>query len=61
MNLPLPRVCFDVRHTRRLEKLPPLKIIKRFCSKCKAEVQTLYDESYAPILYCEQCYQAEVA
>ena len=29
MDLPLPRVCFDVRHMRRLMKRPPMKIIKR--------------------------------
>lgn len=61
MDLPLPRVCFDVRHTKRLQKRPPSDIIKRMCSKCSREVETVYSESYAPILYCEQCYQQEVA
>jgi len=60
MDLPLPRVCFDVRHVNRLQKRPPSKIINRTCSKCSKEVETVYDKSYAPILYCEQCYQAEV-
>ncbi len=60
MDLPIPRVCFDVRHTRRLQKRPPLKIIKRNCTKCEIEVETVYDENYAPILYCEKCYQQEV-
>ncbi len=60
MDLPLPRACFDVRHTRRLQKRPALKIIKRNCSKCETEVETVYTEEYAPILYCEKCYQQEV-
>ncbi len=60
MDLPLPRVCFDVRHTRRLGKRPPMRTIKRFCSKCNIEVETAYDENYAPIIYCEKCYQQEV-
>jgi hypothetical protein len=60
MDLPIPRVCFDVRHTRRLRKRAPLRILKRFCSKCKTEVETVYDENYAPIIYCEKCYQQEV-
>ncbi|OGI60702.1 hypothetical protein A2641_02260 [Candidatus Nomurabacteria bacterium RIFCSPHIGHO2_01_FULL_37_25] len=60
MDLPLPRVCFNIRHKRRLEKRPPLRAIKRFCSKCKTEVETVYDENYAPIIYCERCYQQEV-
>ncbi|OGI96029.1 hypothetical protein A3I25_02250 [Candidatus Nomurabacteria bacterium RIFCSPLOWO2_02_FULL_42_17] len=60
MDLPLPRVCFDVRHKRRLDKRPLLKIIKRNCSQCNIEVETIYTESYAPIIYCEKCYQQEV-
>ena len=60
MNLPLPRVCFDIRHIRRMDKRPPLKIIKRSCSECSVEVETVYTEEYAPIIYCEKCYQQEV-
>jgi hypothetical protein len=60
MNLPLPRVCFDVRHMRRLAKRPPLHLITRTCSKCNTEVETVYTEKYAPIIYCEKCYQQEV-
>ncbi len=60
MDLPLPRACFDVRHTDRLDKRRFLQIIKRNCSNCSKEVETVYKEDYAPILYCEQCYQQEV-
>jgi len=60
MDLPIPKVCFDVRHTSRLQKRPPFRTIKRLCSKCKTEVETVYDENYAPIIYCEKCYQQEV-
>ena len=60
MNLPLPKYCFDVRHTRRLAKRPPQVVIKRNCTKCNTEVETVYDETRAPILYCEKCYQQEV-
>ena len=60
MDLPLPRVCFDVRHMRRLAKRPLPKLQKRNCSKCGLEVNTIYGESYAPIIYCEECYKQEV-
>ena len=60
MDLPIPRVCFDVRHTRRLQKRPPLRTLKRNCSKCETKVETVYDENFSPILYCEKCYQQEV-
>jgi hypothetical protein len=60
MDLPLPRVCFDVRHMRRLSKRPMLRLQKRVCSKCNVEVETVYTEDFAPIIYCEKCYQQEV-
>ncbi len=60
MDLPLPHVCFDVRHTRRLSKRPQIQIQKRNCSNCNKVVETLYTETFAPILYCEECYQQEV-
>jgi hypothetical protein len=60
MDLPLPKVCFDVRHKRRLERRPPPVLYNRSCSKCNTEVETVYDESRAPIVYCEKCYQQEV-
>lgn len=60
MDLPLPRVCFDVRHIRRLLKRRFSKIINRKCSKCGLNVNTVYPESFAPIIYCESCYQSEL-
>lgn len=60
MDLPLPHCCFDARHTRRLHKRPSPHIIKRTCTKCEVEVETVYTQSFAPILYCESCYQKEV-
>jgi len=60
MDLPLPRACFNIRYWRRMNKRPRLKLIKRNCSKCSVEVDTVYSEEYAPILCCEKCYQQEV-
>lgn len=60
MNLPLPRVCFNIRYWRRMNKRPKLKLQKRNCTKCNLEIETVYTESYAPIIYCEKCYQQEV-
>jgi hypothetical protein len=60
MNLPLPRACFTIRHFRRMDKRPKLKLHERKCSKCDTKVSTLYTEDYAPILYCEDCYKQEV-
>ena len=60
MDLPLPRVCFNIRHIRRMDKRPSMDLILRNCTKCSAEVETVYTPKYAPTLYCEQCYQQEV-
>ncbi|MBP9715229.1 MAG: hypothetical protein KBD52_01945 [Candidatus Pacebacteria bacterium] len=60
MDLPLPRVCFDVRHTRRFKKRPKPVLYSRSCNKCSIKVETVYEESHAPIIYCEKCYQQEV-
>ncbi len=60
MDLPLPRACFNIRHMRRMKKRPILKLIKRQCRKCNIDVDTVYTEDYAPIIYCEKCYQQEV-
>ena len=60
MDLPLPRACFNIRHLRRIKKRPMLKLIKRQCEKCGIDVETVYDEDYAPRLYCKKCYQQEV-
>ncbi len=60
IDSPLPRACFDIRHLRRMNKRPKLKFLRRNCSKCSSEVETIYDKDYAPIIYCEKCYQQEV-
>ncbi len=60
MNLPLPRASFSVRHMRRFKQRPPLKLINRQCLRCGIDVETIYTEEFAPILYCESCYQQEV-
>ncbi len=60
MNLPIPRVSFPVRHMNRLKQRPALNIIDRTCSKCGIEVRTVYTQDFAPIIYCESCYQQEV-
>jgi hypothetical protein len=60
MDLPLPRVCFDIRHLRRFAKRPGYTVQKRNCGKCDIEVETVYSPDFAPIIYCETCYKQEV-
>lgn len=71
MNLPLPRLCPNCRHYQRLKQRNPLKLWHRACmcdkahphhtGKCPNEFETSYAPDRSEIVYCEQCYQAEVA
>ncbi len=62
MNIPLPRICPNCRHFERLAKRTPLKLWHRRCMKsgCVNEFETSYAPERPEIVYCEQCYQAEV-
>jgi hypothetical protein len=60
MDIPLPRKSFGVRFIDRINKRPSMKIKERKCSKCGVSVKTVYMEEFAPIVYCESCYQQEV-
>jgi len=72
MNIPLPRLCPNCRHYKRLKQRNPLKLWHGQCmcsvkghlhgeEKCKIEFETTFDPNQPEIVYCEQCYNAEVA
>lgn len=70
-HLPLPRLCPECRHQARLKLRNPLKLWHRQCmceknhphhsGKCPNEFETSYAPDRPEIVYCEQCYNAEVA
>ncbi len=78
-NMPVPRLCPNCRHYRRLSKRTPWKLWHRRCmcdyvvynnsakhrhhleGKCPNEFETSYAPEHPEIVYCEQCYQAEVS
>jgi len=70
-NLPLPRLCPNCRHHARLAQRNPMKLWHRQCmcdkdhphhaGKCTNEFETAYAPDRPEIVYCEQCYQLEVA
>ncbi|MGC9603295.1 MAG: hypothetical protein ABSF47_02395, partial [Minisyncoccia bacterium] len=70
MNLPLPRLCPNCRHYERLAQRNPLKLWHRQCmcdkaththkGHCLNEFETSYSPERKEIVYCEQCYNAEV-
>ena len=61
-NLPIPRLCHNCRHVRRARNKSPAKLWHRKCMKpgCTNEFETSYAPDRPEIVYCKQCYQAEV-
>lgn len=62
LNLPLPDLCSNCRHYRRLRSRNPPKLWHRSCMKegCSNEFETSYAPDRPEIIYCESCYQNEV-
>lgn len=70
MGFPVPRLCPNCRHYDRLKQKNPFKLWHRQCmcdknhpqhsGKCPNEFETSYAPDRPEIVYCEQCYQAEV-
>jgi hypothetical protein len=60
-GFPAPRLCQECRHRRRFARLNMPKLWHRNCAKCGLELETSYAPGRPEIVYCEQCYNAEVA
>lgn len=55
-NIPIPSLCPDCRHFRRI-KSRNLKIFwDSTCTKCGIEIKTTYDPKSEYIVYCEECF-----
>ena len=61
LGVPLPRLCHNCRHTERLKLRNPMRLYDRTCAKCKAPITTTYSPERPEIVYCETCYQQEIA
>ena len=71
MNLPVPKFCHNCRHYERLAQRNPMKLWKRQCmcdktnhghsGQCPNEFETSYAPDRPEIVYCESCYNSEVA
>lgn len=59
-GIPVPDVCFNERHMRRLAKRHQRRLYDRNCAKCGVGIQTAYGPDRPEIVYCEACYLAEV-
>ncbi|MBI2047714.1 MAG: hypothetical protein HYT27_01105 [Parcubacteria group bacterium] len=58
--VPLPRRCFNCRYLERIRARGPFTVYDRTCAKCHKPIKTSFNPNLPEIVYCEQCYQAEV-
>lgn len=56
MGIPIPRKCFDCRHTSRMALRNPRKLWSRKCDNCGTEIQSVYDPTRPEKILCEKCY-----
>ena len=61
MNVPIPLQCPLCRNYDRIARLNPMKIYDRTCARCGKEIETSYAPDRPEIVYCESCYNNEVA
>jgi len=63
LNIPLPHLCQNCRHYSRFAWRNPPRLWHRKCMKpgCSNEFETSYAPDRPEIVYCEQCYNEEVA
>jgi hypothetical protein len=57
----LPRRCFECRHAERFGRANLPRFYRRRCAKCQKELITAFSPAKPDIIYCEHCYQQEVA
>ncbi|MEK9166420.1 MAG: hypothetical protein AAB846_01670, partial [Patescibacteria group bacterium] len=60
VGVAMPRLCPLCRDRARIKLLNPIKIFQRKCAKCGKEIETSYAPGRPEIVYCEECYLAEV-
>lgn len=63
MKIPLPRLCPHCRHYERIKFRNSFRLYHRKCMKlgCVNEFETSYAPERPEIVYCESCYNNEVA
>jgi hypothetical protein len=60
LNVPLPKRAPKQRHIDRIHKRNPMQLWERQCDKCSKTLTTTYSPDRKEIVYCEECYLAEV-
>jgi hypothetical protein len=61
LELPLPTQCQNCRQRARLTRSNLPRLYDRVCVKCNKAIRTSYALDRPEIVYCEQCYNSEIA
>ncbi|MBI2464128.1 hypothetical protein HYV57_04175 [Candidatus Peregrinibacteria bacterium] len=56
IQLPVPRICPECRHSLRKSFRNPRYSWKRKCQKCNNDIETTYAPERSEHVYCEKCY-----
>ena len=56
LNLPIPRMCPEVRHLKRLKWRKPYKIYDRICPKTGEKFKTTFSPDRPEVVYSEEAY-----
>ena len=59
-GLPVPHLCFFCRNAQRFTQRNPMKLWNRQCTKCGKDIQSSYSPDRPEIVYCGECYNAEI-
>lgn len=59
-SLPVPDLCSECRHKRRMSLRNPRQLWTRQCAECGKEVQSSYSPDRPERVLCEECYLNEV-
>lgn len=59
-NLALPRKHPDTRHTDRMEKRLPRRLLEQDCSSCWEKIMTPHEVQDIWIIHCAKCYKSEI-
>lgn len=59
--IPIPRKCFYCRYADRLKRRGPFKLFDRNCVNCEKSIKTIFSTQNPEIVWCESCYNSEVA
>jgi hypothetical protein len=61
LEIPLPCTCPVCRQKNRFARTNLPRLYNRICAKCGKDIKTSYSPDRPEIIYCEECYNQEVA